>query len=46
MGHEQTIIRKLDLAFRPHYKLDWNVLLTFEVDSPLIRVFAILMKVN
>ena len=36
----------LDLAFRPHYKPDWNVLLTLVVNSPLIRIFAILMKVN
>ena len=40
MGHVQTTIRKLitwaqvrDLTF-PHYKLDWNVLLTLTVDSP------------
>ena len=53
MKHVQTTVRKLitwaqvhDLAFRPHCKPDWNVSLTLVVDSPLIRIFAILMKVN
>ena len=47
MGHVQTTIRKLitwaqsaqvhDLAFHPHYKPDWNVLLSLVVDSLLIK---------
>ena len=48
----QTTITKLitwaqvnDSAFR-HYKPDGNVLLTLAVDSPFIRIFIILMKVN
>ena len=32
--------------FAPHYKPDLNALLTLVVNSPLIWIFAILMKVN